>query len=171
MPWVILYFSVRNSSSSKAAIALMMYKASRFRHLCRSLTIKKEEARIALSLLLGGDYLLSHFRSTIGVVRLNFSVRNGKRWDPHAIITLMSFPACGAGGALSHAGDGRSPRLPERRAHGEAYLPRQKNVMITETTYLYEPPWVTRAPVAMDPTHGGMAARPAGVYRISVSMH
>ena len=33
------------------------------------------------------DYLLSHFRSTIGVVRLNFSVRNGKRWDPHAIIT------------------------------------------------------------------------------------
>ena len=38
---------------------------------------------------LGGDYLLSHFRSTIGVVRLNFSVRNGKRWDPHAIITLV----------------------------------------------------------------------------------
>ena len=30
---------------------------------------------------------ISHFRSTIGVVRLNFSVRNGKRWDPHAIIT------------------------------------------------------------------------------------
>ena len=42
---------------------------------------------------IGGDYLLSHFRSTIGVVRLNFSVRNGKRWDPHAIITLVSFPA------------------------------------------------------------------------------
>ena len=37
--------------------------------------------------LLGGGYLLSHFRSTIGVVRLNFSVRNGKRWDPHAITT------------------------------------------------------------------------------------
>ena len=47
--------------------------------------------RISLSLSLGGDYLLSHFRSTIGVVRLNFSVRNGKRWDPHAIITWMSF--------------------------------------------------------------------------------
>ena len=42
------------------------------------------------ALSLGGDYLLSHFRSTIGVVRLNFSVRNGKRWDPHAIITLVS---------------------------------------------------------------------------------
>ena len=38
----------------------------------------------------GGGYLLSHFRSTIGVVRLNFSVRNGKRWDPHAITTLMT---------------------------------------------------------------------------------
>ena len=50
---------------------------------------KKEEGQIALSLLLGGGYLLSHFRSTIGVVRLNFSVRNGKRWDPHAITTLV----------------------------------------------------------------------------------
>ena len=41
-----------------------------------------------MSRLLGGGYLLSHFRSTIGVVRLNFSVRNGKRWDPHAMTTL-----------------------------------------------------------------------------------
>ena len=40
---------------------------------------------------LGGGYLLSHFRSTIGVVRLNFSVRNGKRWIPHAITTLFFF--------------------------------------------------------------------------------
>ena len=28
-------------------------------------------------------------RSTIGVTRLNFSVRNGKRWIPRAITTLM----------------------------------------------------------------------------------
>ena len=42
----------------------------------------------------GGD-LLSHFRSTIGAVRFNFSVRNGKRWNPHAITTLVSFsPLC-----------------------------------------------------------------------------
>ena len=41
--------------------------------------------------LLGGGYLLSHFRSTIGVVRLNFSVRNGKRWDPHAMTTLFFY--------------------------------------------------------------------------------
>ena len=39
--------------------------------------------------LLRGGYLLSHFRSTIGVVRLNFSVRNGKRWDPHAMIGVV----------------------------------------------------------------------------------
>ena len=30
-------------------------------------------------------------RSTIGVTGLNFSVRNGKRWDPGAITTLISF--------------------------------------------------------------------------------
>ena len=29
-------------------------------------------------------------RSTIGVTRLNFSVRNGKRWIPRAITTLIS---------------------------------------------------------------------------------
>ena len=57
----------------------------------------------------GGGYLLSHFRSTIGVVRLNFSVRNGKRWIPHAITTLMRlrplpivFTAlCSSGGRVS----------------------------------------------------------------------
>ena len=37
--------------------------------------------------VLRGGYLLSHFRSTIGAVRLNFSVRNGKRWNPHTITT------------------------------------------------------------------------------------
>ena len=30
-------------------------------------------------------------RSTIGVTRLNFSVRNGKRWIPRTITTLISF--------------------------------------------------------------------------------
>ena len=53
-------------------------------------TKKMERAASLLSSPLGGGYLLSHFRSTIGVVRLNFSVRNGKRWDPHAITTLVS---------------------------------------------------------------------------------
>ena len=49
---------------------------------------KMKEARGFLSgLLQGGDYLLSRFRSTIGVTRFNFSVRNGKRWNPHAFIT------------------------------------------------------------------------------------
>ena len=30
------------------------------------------------------------------MVRLNFSVRNGKRWDPHAITTLLPFSPDGA---------------------------------------------------------------------------
>ena len=50
----------------------------------------KKERRFSASLS-GGGYLLSHFRSTIGVVRLNFSVRNGKRWNPHAITTFVAF--------------------------------------------------------------------------------
>ena len=54
-------------------------------------TKKETQRNEFLQVSLGGDYLLSHFRSTIGVVRLNFSVRNGKRWDPHTIITLVSF--------------------------------------------------------------------------------
>ena len=36
-----------------------------------------------------GGYLLFHFRSTIGVAGFNFSVRNGKRWSPRAITTLV----------------------------------------------------------------------------------
>ena len=38
-----------------------------------------------------GDYLLSHYCSTIGADGLNFSVRNGKRWNPAAIVTLRFF--------------------------------------------------------------------------------
>ena len=37
-----------------------------------------------------GGYLLSRLRSTIGVTGLNFSVRNGKRWNPGAITTKIS---------------------------------------------------------------------------------
>ena len=37
-----------------------------------------------------GGYLLSHKTcSTIGAIGLNFSVRNGKRWIPDAIATLI----------------------------------------------------------------------------------
>ena len=56
---------------------------------------KKRAGQLAVVRLLGGSDLLSHFRSTIGAVRFNFSVRNGKRWNPHAITTLVSFsPLC-----------------------------------------------------------------------------
>ena len=49
--------------------------------------IKKKERNFRFSLSLRGGYLLSHLRSTIGVVRFNFSVRDGKRWSPDAIAT------------------------------------------------------------------------------------
>ena len=41
--------------------------------------------------LKGGDDLLSRFRSTIGAEGLNFSVRNGKRWIPLALVAYVSF--------------------------------------------------------------------------------
>ena len=47
------------------------------------------EASASAPSLIGGGYLLSHFRSTIGVAGFNFSVRNGKRWSPRAIATLI----------------------------------------------------------------------------------
>ena len=50
---------------------------------------KKERSLCNFSLSLRGSYLLSHLRSTIGVVRFNFSVRDGKRWSPDAIATLI----------------------------------------------------------------------------------
>ena len=61
---------------------------------------KKPGHRLMSGLRIGGGYLLSHFRSTIGVVRFNFSVRNGKRWSPDAITTLIRFAV---GDALSGA--------------------------------------------------------------------
>ncbi len=39
----------------------------------------------------GGGYLLSHFRSTIGVAGFNFSVRNGKEGGTRAVTTLVFF--------------------------------------------------------------------------------
>ena len=50
-------------------------------------TIKKAPESLAASGAQDGDYLLSHLRSTIGVTKLNFSVRNGKRWNLRAIVT------------------------------------------------------------------------------------
>ena len=47
-------------------------------HEARKLSIRKKD----------GGYLLSHLvGSTIGVAGLNFSVRDGKRWNPGAIAT------------------------------------------------------------------------------------
>ena len=48
---------------------------------------KKAPENLAASGAQDGGYLLSHLRSTIGVTKLNFSVRNGKRWNLRAIAT------------------------------------------------------------------------------------
>ena len=80
------------------------------------------------SLCKGGDYLLFRFRSTIGVMRFNFSVRDGKRWNPHAVFTLISlffgslfpepffrpWPALRPYGVVGETGTYRSCRLPSR---------------------------------------------------------
>ena len=53
-----------------------------------------------------GGYLLSRFAgSTIGVSGLNFSVRNGKRWDTAAIATIIS--DSGIHAAQHHFEEGR----------------------------------------------------------------
>ena len=53
--------------------------------------IEKSPPGVVRKGLRGGGYLLFHFRSIIGVARFNFSVRNGKRWSPCAIATLVFF--------------------------------------------------------------------------------
>ena len=53
-----------------------------------------------------GGYLLSRSAgSTIGVSGLNFSVRNGKRWDTAAIATIIS--ELGIHAAQHHIEEGR----------------------------------------------------------------
>ena len=65
----------------------------------------------------GGGYLLSHSRSTIGVAGLNFSVRDGKRWNPRAIAAFVRLSARGNAptrpreeGARRRGRDGRGHR-------------------------------------------------------------
>ena len=50
--------------------------------------IKKASAYTEASFIKDGDVLLSYKCSTIGAGGFNFSVRNGKRWYPTAIVTL-----------------------------------------------------------------------------------
>ena len=55
---------------------------------CQDAQQKREEPSLLIApLSKNGGYLLSHLRSTIGAVGLNFSVRNGKRWNPDTITT------------------------------------------------------------------------------------
>ncbi len=78
-----------------------------FHHRCMTCQpyIKKSPGSESSRGFRGGGYLLFHFRSIIGVAGFNFSVRNGKRWNPRAMATLVFLfgvrglvlcPACGA---------------------------------------------------------------------------
>ena len=75
-------------------VALLLSHLSYFLSLLSSLIspkITKPRQLVLSRLLLSGGCLLSHLRSTIGVTGLNFSVRDGKRWIPGAITTLIRF--------------------------------------------------------------------------------
>ncbi len=77
-----------------------------------------------------GGYLLSRFAgSTIGAGGLNFSVRDGKRWDTAAIATMMSCPgtrrAIPAGAASPRHRTGKTQGNGRRRARN-ARNPRKK---------------------------------------------
>ena len=80
------YSKNRNYLSALSAPSALIYQSANFPRL----GIKKRERQIALSLSVGGGYLLSHFRSTIGVAGFNFSVRNGKRWIPRAVTAFVT---------------------------------------------------------------------------------
>ena len=65
----------------------MGYQETRYAGMRRVMGIKKALQRTEGLELKVGDDLLSHNSSTIGAGRFNFSVRNGKRWNPVAIVT------------------------------------------------------------------------------------
>ena len=79
----------------KRKLPIWLARNSFFNHsLTKGQKQKKRISRLdrnILSYLKKGGYLLSRFAgSTIGVSGLNFSVRNGKRWDTAAIATIIS---------------------------------------------------------------------------------
>ena len=54
------------------------------------------------------SYSPASHRSTIGAGGLNFSVRNGKRWNPAAITTMCSFGKARTSRAPPYVGHGRT---------------------------------------------------------------
>ena len=53
---------------------------------------------------MGGDVLLSRFRSTIGSDGLNVPVRDGKGWVPVDMVTVFRFPRSPGGDAFQRIG-------------------------------------------------------------------
>ena len=57
-------------------------------------------------------------RSTIGADGLNFSVRDGKRWDPVALATWKGLTCGGSEGAGKKGGEGRQKGKPRAERLG-----------------------------------------------------
>ena len=51
---------------------------------------KESQANLKLLIKVATTYSPTNVCSTIGAIGLNFSVRDGKRWNPNAIIALIS---------------------------------------------------------------------------------
>ena len=73
-----ILYRMKNSNTKKADSKLNRLSSSSVAFAC-TLILKRRLSTLPL------------LRSTIDVVGLNFSVRNGKRWIPNAITTLISF--------------------------------------------------------------------------------
>ena len=88
------FYTTPKTITHKAPIpasALALHLKSDFTSKLSILNNKDARGRYDLGRrLIGGGYLLSHFRSTIGAAGFNFSVRNGKRWNPRAMAALIS---------------------------------------------------------------------------------
>ena len=73
-----ILYRMKNSNTKKADSKLNRLSSSSVVFAC-TLILKRRLSTLPL------------LRSTIDAVGLNFSVRNGKRWIPNAITTLISF--------------------------------------------------------------------------------
>ena len=87
-----IYWFVLRTPSDSWLFWLLPWQNCKKRLISKAISNKKENVKEGIIFswrsLKNGGYLLSRLvDSTIGVVGLNFSVRNGKRWNPNAITT------------------------------------------------------------------------------------
>ena len=120
----------------------------------------------------GGGYLLSHFRSIIDVVRFNFSVRNGKRWSPHAIATLVRFQSSLSGNRLFHLGLALlwMPCKVKKRRYGSEVNQRRSLCLVSESvcSNLLCPPSLGRGVKSLNGSQRLCQRVPSDVLRLKL---